>query len=59
MTFRTLRKSIGFSVNQCADWLGVSERAVRNWETGKYDVPRSVMLAMGYRNKHGELDPGE
>lgn len=54
MTFRALRKSMGLSVNQCADWLGVSERNVRRWED-KCQPPHSVMLAMMYRERFGVM----
>lgn len=44
MGFKTARQDAGKSVKEVADFMGVSEAAVYQWESGKY-YPRPNKLA--------------
>lgn len=46
---KTLRKALGLSVNQLADWLDVNERTVRRWEYGEIGTPKSILMCCAYR----------
>ncbi|MFD9721080.1 helix-turn-helix domain-containing protein [Streptomyces sp. NPDC059076] len=44
--FRVVREHLGLTGEWLADHLGVSPRAVRHWEQGKYAIPDVVRLEM-------------
>jgi transcriptional regulator with XRE-family HTH domain len=45
--FRTARKALGLNQTQIADRLGVTQKTVSYWETGKQpDIPKAIELAM-------------
>jgi len=43
-TAKQFRHSLGLSVNQCADMLGVNERTLRRWEYGEIPTPKAVLM---------------
>ena len=50
--FRALYRTLGWSRADCAKFLHVSERCLRNWETGRHPVPfaplKLLRLHLGY-----------
>ncbi|MEU0078503.1 DUF1870 family protein [Micromonospora tulbaghiae] len=44
--FRVVREHLGLNVEWLAAHLGVSDRTIRHWESGRYAIPDGVRLAM-------------
>jgi transcriptional regulator with XRE-family HTH domain len=44
-TLRDWRKRLGLSQREAGDALGLSLRAVQNYESGERDIPKPVALA--------------
>jgi len=40
--FKTMYRSLGLNVETCAEFLHVTERTLRNWESGKHEIPFSA-----------------
>ena len=40
--FKTLRESVGLSLDEAGPCCGVSRRTVLNWETGKHRIPQAA-----------------
>lgn len=40
--FRAVREHLGLTLDWCADELDVTERTVRNWESGRHSIPDGV-----------------
>ena len=60
-SFRAWREHMGVSQKQLGDWLGTSARTVKNYETGRSEIPRSITLAcaalsLGFRDFNGAGD---
>lgn len=53
--FTALQQQTGLSNIDLAKWLDVTPRQVSRWRNGESKVPWSVMLALGYSIKYGEL----
>ncbi len=45
-TIRELRESCGFSQRGVADLLGVTDRAVRYWESGDCEIPTGRLVPL-------------
>ena len=36
---RSMYRNLGMDLSSCAKFLHVTERTLRNWESGKHDIP--------------------
>jgi DNA-binding transcriptional regulator YiaG len=47
---KTLRKALGWSVNDLSTYIEVDERTVRRWEYGERPTPKAVILLLELLN---------